>query len=198
MKFEEDMGIEEIKVIKNFLSPEETKFFIDYIDNIDDMLKEWNGAKFERKVLMFGKDGYRKEKSDLTLEKIKDIEPMLRSDLFPRIEASVKEVYKNKKDLMVCAFYLAKQVAGGKIEEHVDNDGGANMQLKYGGVIYLNKMKSGGELKFTKLGHKYTPEPGDLVVFPSRPPQYLHTVNEISEDRYSLPVWVTEYPFWKL
>lgn len=198
MKFESDMGIEEIKVIKNFLSQEEISLFINYIENNPDIYLADDMQDKVRKTLIFGKDGYYKERSELTLDKIKDIEPILRNSIFPRVELTAKEIYDNKKDLMVCSFFLAKQSKGAIVSEHVDTDGGINMHFKYGGVIYLNSMKSGGKLKFPELEYEYTPEPGDLVLFPSKPYQYRHVVEEINEDRYSLPIWVTEYPFWKL
>lgn len=198
MENDKTWGIEQIKIIKDFLSPEEIKFYINYInDNFDIFIKNGiNGEK--RAVLMFGKDNSHKEKSEKNLKKINNIENVLRKDLFPRVEQKIKEVYKNDKDLMVSSFFMAKQTSGAKISEHIDTDGGANLQYKYGGVIYLNKMNNGGKLEFPEFNYSYNPEPGDFVVFPSRPKEYRHKVSEIYEDRYSLPIWVTEYSFWKL
>jgi hypothetical protein len=198
MKFEKDMGIEEIKVVKGFLSQEEIDFYINYIDNNNHIFRTDGIHGDKRKVIMFGNDMHHREKSEMTLSKVKDIEDKIRNELFVRVETKAKEIYQNRKDLLVCSFFIAKQSAGGKVEEHVDTDGGINMQFKYGGVIYLNKMDEGGKLKFPELNYEYSPEPGDLVLFPSRPYQYRHVVEEIYQDRYSLPVWLTEYPLWKL
>jgi hypothetical protein len=198
MKFEKDMGIEEIKIIKDFLSPEEVDFYIKYINDNEHKFRVSAVSGNTRKVLMFGKDINHKEKSEITFDKVSDIADKLQQDLFPRVEAKVKEVFNNRKDLMVCSFFIAKQTSGATIEEHTDTDGGLNMQFKYGGVIYLNKMTSGGKLKFPEFNYEYNPEPGDFVIFPSRPLQYRHLVEKINEDRYSLPIWLTEYPFWKL
>lgn len=199
MKFEKDLGIEEIKVIENFLSPEEVDFFINYMNNnidIFDINVAHGGAPFKR--IMFGKDSHHTKLSYPTLDKVKDIEPLLRKDIFPRIELAIKEAYGNKKDFMVCSFFMTKQYSGSVVKEHIDTDGGTNMQFKYGGVIYLNEMKTGGELKFKELNYEHAPKAGGFIVFPSRPYQYKHSVEEIHEDRYLLAVWVTEYPLWKL
>jgi hypothetical protein len=198
MKFESDMGIEEIKIIENFLSQDEIDMLISYINKKIDIFITDDAHGETRHTIMFGKDSYYGERSEVTLDKIKEIEPILRNDIFPRVELAIKKAYDSKKDLMVCSFFLAKQSKGAVVPEHVDTDGGLNMHFKYGGVIYLNSMQIGGKLKFTGLNYEYTPKPGDLVVFPSKPYQYRHTVEEINEDRYSLPIWVTEYELWKI
>jgi hypothetical protein len=196
MKFEKDMGIEEIKVIKNFFSKDEANFLIDYINNNQHILTTDTKTGGIRQRIMFGRNGYDQSVSELSFEKIKDIEPFVREAIFSRVEAAVEKSY-NKK-LMISSFFLVKQHEGTTVPEHTDSDSGFNMQLEYGGVIYLNSMSVGGKLKFPEFNYEYKPEAGDLVIFPSKPPQYRHFVERINEDRYTVPVWVTKYPFFKL
>jgi hypothetical protein len=199
MKFEKDLGIGEINIIEDFLSPDEITFFIDYIDNNLDIFQtitSHGGVPFKR--IMFGKDLYNKDKSESTLEKIKDIEPLLREKIFPKVEKAIKEAYGKEKDFAVCSFFMTKQSRGALVGEHVDTDGGFNMHLEYGGVVYLNNMETGGQLKFPQFNYEYNPEAGNFIFFPSKPYQYRHAVKEINQDRYLLAIWVTEDPLWKL
>jgi hypothetical protein len=48
-----------------------------------------------------------------------------------------------------------------------------------------------GKLDFPALNFKYSPEEGDLVLFPSQGNQFWHGVDLISEDRYSIALWMT-------
>jgi predicted 2-oxoglutarate/Fe(II)-dependent dioxygenase YbiX len=48
-----------------------------------------------------------------------------------------------------------------------------------------------GELYFSNLDYAVKPKAGDLVLFPSHE-EYTHEVKSITEDRYALPVFLTE------
>lgn len=191
------MSIDQIHVLKDFISKDEANFLIDYINSKSDILK---GSKIygdKRQYLTFGKDSFHKDyEKDLSL--IKEIEPLLRNDLFPKIEKAVQEVFENRRKVMVNNFFLAKQYPGAKIDSHIDTDGGRNMQFKYSGILYLNTMSSGGELNFPDLGYRYSPVQGDLVTFPSKPLEFIHEVEEIFEERYTIPIWLTEYEYFRI
>lgn len=198
MRTSKEISIEQIKIIKNFVSKEEIDFYINYINkNLHLFIKDETFGE-SRYTLFFGKDNAHGDKLNLNFDKVKDIEDRLRNDLFPRVEQKIKEIYKNKKDFMVSSFFMAKQSSGGQVPEHIDTDAGLNLHYKYGGAIYLNTMSECGKLEFPDLDYEYSPEAGDFVIFPSRPSQYKHKVAKICQDRYSLPIWVTEYAFWKL
>lgn len=197
---EADFTPDQIKVVKNFLSEEEQEFYINYIDtNIEKFTTSGVNGPL-RAILMFGKDNNLKNKirSSETLDPVKDIEEKLRTELFPRVEKTMKEVFNNEKDLVVCSFFIAKQYNGARVHEHIDTDNGQNDHFKYSGVVYLNTMKKGGQLKFTDIDYSYSPEAGDMVVFPSASKKSRHYVDEIYEDRYTFPIWVTEDFSWKL
>lgn len=184
-----------IKIINNFLTQDECNFYIEYINsNLNKFLKTPETKRF---ALLFGKDLAHKEKSNLDLSVINDIELHVRT-LFNRVKESIKEVYNNSNELYVCSFFIAKQIPGSVVNLHYDSDGGLNNHFKYGGIIYLNTMKNSGVLEFPYIQYSYLPQAGDLVVFPSTDIIYSHQVKQIEEDRYSLPIWVTEDPSWKI
>lgn len=192
-----DNFISQIHVVNNFLTKQECDYLKDFIDRHLHIMK---GSKLQgdrRKFISFGKDSFHRD-SEVSLDIIKEIEPMLRNDIFPRLSTKVTELTNNRKELMVNNFFLAKQYPGARIDSHVDTDGGQNMQFKFSGIIYLNTMSSGGELNFPDLNYTYSPVAGDLVTFPSKPLEFVHEVAEIHEERYTIPIWMTEYPFFKI
>ena len=189
--------IDQIKVVNNFLAEAECKYLIDFIESKLDIMK---GSKIQgdrRKFISFGKDSFHKD-SEVSLDAISEIEPLLRTDIFPRLTTKVMELTHNRKEVMVNNFFLAKQYPGARIDSHVDTDGGQNMQFKFSGIIYLNTMSSGGELYFPDLNYTYKPVAGDLVTFPSKPLEFVHEVAEIQEERYTIPIWLTEYEFFRI
>lgn len=192
-----DNFISQIKIVNNFLTKQECDYLKDFIERHLHIMK---GSKIQgdrRKFISFGKDSFHRD-SEVSLDLIKEIEPMLRNDIFPRLSTKVTELTNNRKELMVNNFFLAKQYPGARIDSHVDTDGGQNMQFKFSGIIYLNTMSSGGELNFPDLNYTYSPVAGDLVTFPSKPLEFVHEVAEIHEERYTIPIWMTEYPFFKI
>lgn len=185
----------DIKILRNFFTPEECEFYIDYIEkNLDKFYKTEQGTRFS---LLFGKDMAHKEKSELTLDLISDIELKVQT-LFRRVEDAIAHEFSDERNLHVCSFFLSKQIEGSRVRLHYDTDDDLNIHFKYGGVIYLNTMSKDGELNFPHLGYSYSPIAGDFIAFPPGGSKYSHQVLKISEDRYSLPIWLTDDPAWKI
>jgi hypothetical protein len=183
--------INNIKVIENFMSEEDMKFFRHYNDYLlenkyDKFIKFYEG---KRPVLSFGKDLYHKERSHLTLDVVKEKEAEIRG-LFSDVTNKIKEVFNDEDELYVCSLWIAKQEPGAEVEIHEDTDGGVNTHFKYSCILYLNTLSSGGELVFTDLDYTYKPKAGDLVVFESQTTG-RHMVPEIPEERYTIPMWIT-------
>jgi hypothetical protein len=185
-----------IKIVKNFLSEDEMEFFRDYedyvLENMYDRMAIFNNGN--RPILQFGKD-FCHEESHLSLDIISDIENKVR-DLFNRVELKAKEIFNDKKQLYVCSFWLAKQLPGAFVMEHEDTDSG-NTHFKYSAVIYLNNLKDSGELIFSDLDYSYMPGAGDIVIFKSID-SGKHFVEPINEERYTIPMWITEDPAFAL
>jgi hypothetical protein len=185
----------QIKIINNFLTEEQCSFYISYIDN--NLHKFLKTDQTKRYGLLFGKDLAHKEKSSPTLDPISDIRDTV-LELFRSVEKTIRFETVVKEDLYVCSFFMAKQIPGSFIPLHYDTDNNSNNHFKYGGVIYLNDMVDGGTLDFPMLGYSYLPKAGDLVIFPSHGEEHSHEVKMINSDRYSLPIWVTEDPQWRI
>ena len=184
-----------IKILRNFFTPEECQFYVDYMDENADRFRKADQAK--RFLLLFGRDMAHKEKSELTLDSIADIEPEVQA-LFRRVESAVTHEFSDERQLHVCSFFMSKQVEGAVVKLHYDTDDGLNPHFSYGGVIYLNTMSQDGQLNFPNINYSYSPVAGDFIVFPPGDPAYSHEVQKISGDRYSLPIWLTDDAAWKI
>jgi hypothetical protein len=185
-----------IKVIKNFIKEPEIGAIIDYIDYLEetelDKFVSYQAGK--RIALEFGVD----EDPDHTLASFSDLSLLGDNrdntiSYFKGVVEAVKKTFNEEKKLYVCAFWFAKQYPGAIVDFHKDTgDGGDwyNGHFKYSAITYLNTMTTGGKLTFKDFGYDYTPEAGDLVMFPSY--GLVHGVEEIFETRYSLPMWITD------
>lgn len=189
--------MDQIKILNNIISSSEANFYIDYIDNniskFDDYASTNNPNRF---VWRFGVDNVYYD-SNYTLEKLSDIHTELRV-LFDRVTAAIQKKYQSPKKLYVTSFHLGKQFPNSIVNTHLDADPDHNGHFKYSCVVYLNSNRIGGELTFPQLNYKYQPNAMDAVVFPSQGEEYEHEVMDISEIRYSLPMWITEDPEWEL
>ncbi len=185
--------MDKIKVVKDFLTPEECDFYIKYIEsNIDKFHLTETSKRF---IWLFGNElasnDHKSLRSNTDLSLLSDIKGKIR-DLFRLVEKTSKELYENGNDLYVTSFAMTKQVPGSFILLHDDTNGGAIKSFDYSSIIYLNTMKRDGVLEFPNLNYSYSPQAGDLVIFPSDDPVRIHQVAKISEDRYSLPIFLTK------
>lgn len=183
-----------IKIIKNFINDEDIKLYREYNDwLIENKIEHFFiGGKGKRPVLQFGKDLFHKSKSHESLEGIVDPEMINKiQSLWTKIISTINILFDDSNDLYPCSFWFAKQLPGAQVKIHTDDDQGTNMHFKYSAVMYLNTLVDGGELDFVELEYKVKPEAGDLVIFTSMNTG-PHQVLEISETRYTIPMWFTE------
>jgi hypothetical protein len=185
-----------IKVIKNFIQEPEIGMMIDYVDYLErtelDKFVSYQAGK--RIALEFGVD----EDPDHTASSFSDLSLLGENrasinSYFEKVIGAVKSTFEVDKELYTCAFWFAKQYPGAVVDFHKDTgDGGDwyNGHFKYSAIAYLNTMTTGGKLTFKDFGYDYTPEAGDLIIFPSY--GLVHGVEEIFETRYSLPMWITD------
>jgi hypothetical protein len=177
--------------IKDIISDKDRNVFISFIDdNLDLFVSYEDEDNPLRKVLRFGVDEVWKDSmKDLGL--IPGVHSFLR-ELFSNITSSIQKQNGGPK-LYVTSFHLAKQLAGARVDLHNDSDQNNNGHFKYSTVVYLNSV-SDGALSFPNKGIKYLPKAGEMIVFPPTGKDWVHEVERISEDRYSLPIWLTEDP----
>ena len=183
----------DVKVIRDFISQEDTDFFTNYMDNNPDKFTQYLFMDNpNRYAIMFGNDEVFKEKSNHTLDLVSDIEPKVR-EYFDKVCTSIKELYNNEKDLYVASWWLARQYKDSFVHPHEDS-GSFNKHFKYSTIVYLNNLSSGGQLEFPNLKYTYNPSAREMVSFPSKGSDYVHMVPNIGGDRYSMTYWLTEDP----
>ena len=188
-----------IRVIPNFLSLIECKKWINLINELEISRPSdfviFNNDDSYRICLPFGEKDYGDSSTNLSLDLLLGRQTAARS-LFLKIEALAEQEFGIDK-LFTSIFWLAKQYPGSKIDLHEDTDGGIDPHLVVSSLVYLNSQKTGGELRFPKFEYSYTPRAGDLVMFETVSTG-MHGVDVISEERYSLPVWMTKTEDFKL
>lgn len=181
-----------IKIVKNFIEPEDVTTFINYINtNLDKFYVDPRSKGGNRYAYKFGRDAVHPD-SRPTMDELYDIRTLV--DTYTEKACSVtKEQFKHDGDLFLSSFWMAKQDPGAIVTYHKDTDQDNNMQFKYSAVLYLNSMPEyTGKLRFPELFFQYCPEEGDLIIFPSHGDEFTHGVDWIAAERYSLAFWMTE------
>jgi 2OG-Fe(II) oxygenase superfamily len=183
--------MDQIKIVSNFISSEDIEIFKSYNDYLLETKPElfFIGNKGKRPVLQFGRDNAHAMSSPELDSIIPEIKNLVRS-YFLKTTEIIKDLYQDNRDLYVCSFWLAKQLPGANVQMHDDTDEGANTHFAYSAVLYLNTLRTTGDLIFNDLGYSVKPIAGDLVIFPSQTTGN-HEVAEIDEHRYTMPIWIT-------
>lgn len=186
----------EIHIVKNFLPIEECQKYIDFINKNMDIMTLYKGTGYpaKRYTVKFGRDDEFPDEARFDLNIINPIKNDL-LDVIDEIIKLTKEFY-DEENLYLTSFFISKHLPGAYMGKHYDadpNPGGQNNHLDYNIMLYLNTMSDGnGEIVFPKRGLSIGPEAGDLVFFDSKDLSNLHAVNEVNEDRYSIPIWLSK------
>lgn len=179
----------QIKLIKDFISLDDANKIINYIDNNLSLFEQ--GGADKRFTKMFGKDDFQKDKSTYPITGLNEIHDII----FNAIEIAKSVIayeYKDDKDIFLTSLWLAKQGEGGFLGPHLDTDpDNANSHFVYSAVIYLNTLEDSGNLDFPRIGLSIKPESGSLVLFPSGDDESWHEVKSIKENRYTVPLIFT-------
>lgn len=171
-----------IQIIKNFISEEESYAVAYFIENnLDRFILN---PERKRWMMRFGYDEELPHQAIHNMDLVIEIRDVL-TEIFNRTISVFDE------DVYLTSWFLSKQFSGGKLTPHTDGvPGGINDQLEYTAMLYLNTLTDNGTISFPDAGFGITPEQGDLVIFKSK--EDRHEVSEITEDRYSLPMWFTK------
>jgi len=184
--------IENIKVIKNFVTDEEKERLINFINSNLDRFDDYSNQQNERRfALRFGKDQVYWDTSETVISGIEEIADIA-NKYFDLVPQTIKTEFSDANEIFPCSFWLAKQEPGAFVAAHRDANEKLNRHFKYSIIIYLNDNNSNSELSFPLLDYKVFPESGDMIVFPTLGHEYLHEVAKISENRYSMLFWLTE------
>lgn len=175
-----------IKIIENFISEEDAKLFVDYIN-----LNYLNNTKFEigKRALALG--NFRYQANIPETHSLSDHKEM--QDLINKYSNKFLEecygFFKDDFNIYTTAFWMTRFEKNTKLPPHVDNHIGAE-HLFRSGVIYLNDDYDGGYLRFIEHEFTYKPQRLSLVLFDST---YLHEItNILSGIRMTVPLWATK------
>lgn len=189
----------DVIILNNFISDQNAKFFINYIDKNCD-----NEILFRKRIgVAYGKGtAYRAVFPDEKPAKLyKEIENKIKfySDLFLK---ETNKITNTKNYFYGVSITKLSEDIHFRIHKDVHN---TLTNLKYSGVLYLNDNYSGGEISFLEEfeptsnfplydksmgGFCYKPNSGDMVIFPS---DKWHGGTRVSGgDRYSIIFWSTE------
>jgi len=175
-----------IKLIENFISEEDAKTFIDYIN-----LNYLDSSKFEVGVKAL-QDGNMRSQANIPEKHSLDNHKEM-NELMHKYSAKFLEechiFFQDNFEIYTTAIWMTRFEKNTQLPAHVDNHEEAE-HLFRSGVIYLNEEYDGGYLKFFDHNFTYKPKRLSLVLFDST---YLHQItNIVSGVRMTVPIWATK------
>lgn len=186
--------MDNVSIIKNFLLESDCKLYISFINDHLDRFNTYSGNRYppKRFTIRFGRDDEFPEEANFTFEKIDEIRSELARTISDVID--VAEAQTGKK-LYLTSFFLSKNIPGSFLSPHRDaGHPTENNHLDYNALIYLNTLNGNGQIVFPDWGVEIEPEAGDLVIFDTKDPMATHLVKEVTQDRYTIPIWLTVNP----
>lgn len=179
------------QIIKNFISEKDIQEIISVLDKFD---KDNNNGS-SRKIMRFGIDNFNGTQGSLS--ELGDFGQMVKN-YGEKTAEIIENTFNINTKIYLSTLWLSKQTAGSRIKPHKDTDGGINMQYSHAGIIYLNNQTVGGEIYFPKINFEHKPEAADLIIFECRSNQSYHGVKTVTEDRYAIPIWLTDNLKYKM
>ena len=162
--------MEKIKILDNFISPEDCSLAIKFYDE----MKENN--------LFYSTDDGR----FLKLNPDYEISNYLLDKYIPKIS----NLYGTK--FYIREVLLSYYADSSSLKPHVDSLKDS-LKDSLGALFYFNDTFEGGELYFTEFDFKHKPKAGSVIIFPCNSRDYKHGVYPIiSGIRYTMPVEITE------
>jgi len=193
----------EIFLIKDFLTDEEAKAFLDIANSASE--DEWSVSYIEGlKSFARAKFGYddldelvasgkleitdRWRDKNLTLHDKSLLDPI--NERLSRVIKHIPELLYNGIDA------IQRQYEGADLVVHVDNQ--TDPSLVYAAIIYLNDDYTDGELIFPERGIEVKPPAKTLAIFPTHE-EYLHGTNAPGPGpvRYVLPSFIGVKGFYE-
>ena len=159
-------------VVKNFLSEDDINLFMGYVSaqNFGELSENyWDG-----RVIL--------------LSSVKDIQVqnLLISKRIEIMQLTESILLDNGIDhkLYSDTICFSRWPEGYALEPHADSENTDDTRHEYpcrnfGSVMYLNSDYDGGEIYFPRIGLKFKPEPGTMILFPGTL-KYLHGVKKIT------------------
>lgn len=175
------VNMEEVRVINNFISKDDANKIINFIE--DKLHYFVYNKDRKRYMLRFGYDEELPHQAIHSMFLVKEIKDTL-VEIFDKTRSIVGD------NLFLTSWFISKQIPGAKLLPHKDGTQGMNDHLEYTAMLYLNDLDNNGTISFPDLNLSITPQLGDLIVFRSL--DHEHMVSDVTQDRYSLPMWFTK------
>lgn len=164
---------DQIKIVKEFMHPEDAAIISDYARSVDSSFSEFGNGEREFTFYANFKD--------------QDIEDLLNS-YGQRVLDFVKNCYPGPfEEYDKSKTHIARFSPGAGMHEHFDSTKPNDIAT----LIYINNDYEGGEIYFPDYQIFIKPSAGDLVCFPDTP-DFVHGVKPVLDGiRYTLPRWFT-------
>lgn len=186
--------MDNVKIVKDFLSKDECDLYINFINDNIDRFDTYSGTRYppKRFTVRFGRDDEFPGEANFTFEKILEIKESIKG-LISKVIGLVES--ETGTPLYLTSFFLSKNIAGSFLPPHRDaGHPTENNHLDFNALIYLNTLSGNGQIVFPDWNIEVEPQQGDLVVFNTKDPMATHLVKEVTEDRYTIPIWLTVNP----
>lgn len=193
----------EIFVIKNFLTKDEIKSFIETASSASE--EEWSVYYMEG-LKSFARTKFGTDDLDLLVNsgKLEITHRWKDKNLFVNDQSIIEPINNRASKIIESIPELAfngidaiqRQYEGAELIVHVDNH--TDPSLVYAAIMYLNDDYTNGELIFPERKIEYRPPAGALVIFPTHE-EYLHGTNAPGPGpvRYVLPCFIGEKGFYE-
>jgi len=168
---------ENIWIIKNFISEEERKIYLDYIDTLPE--EEWwkqNRNWWVGKYVSVENSKQIKEMSQILCDRV---EQYLADDVYLGAFGSIHRLTEGQGMFIHTDNPTDTRDLLNEHGEKIGETSGHNNYCILAMVVYLNDF-NGAELYFPRLNNlQYKANAGDLVLFPGTGPEYDHGVREL-------------------
>lgn len=185
------------KIQNNFITPEDSKWIIDVVSNIE----PWESG--------YGSDFW--DNRSLNAQKIyNDYDKQIGQYLFnlrSKIKSTIIKMYNLEDDIYPDLTQVIRWFPGMEQPPHADDmsnieEYGPNRHRDFGAIIYLNDNYSGGHTYYPQYNIEVKPEIGKLAVHPGDT-NHFHGVTKIDKNiRYTIvSFWTFNKSFydnWKL
>ena len=123
--------------IKNFISEQDSKIFIDYMDNNEAWFESWaDGTIFN---MYTGKDNLYNFGTDFNDQKYDSVRNLI-IKYGEKIEKSIQENFPVDYPVYLTQFWMTKRKPGTFGRFNNDSDYGKNNKIKFSGIIYLKTL----------------------------------------------------------
>lgn len=172
----EKMKEDVIKIVDNFVSDEECKTIIDYMNNQKDP-SFWIINNTRQMIVNANSDIILK----ILLEYLDKIKKIL-----------------NRNNLYITEYMLSRYNEGFMMNVHTDLEDGKE-HFAVSAVAYLNDDFTGGDIVFPRQKFRHSPKSGQIILFDSKLEKNMHGVEPVNSGiRYAMPIWITDNPDFEL